>query len=346
MYIHLFYLIFFYLCYISYALTYEDCLGFNFNQTNFDLYGNDPIYNGRYENCTINCDQRIYYGKICSSEISVHFDIWSISQFIGFLSSLFYNVYCLKIMLFSNNISRPKINLQYITIFINFISSIIFLINTILILFDIYNDFIIFSLIRLGQCLIFSEIFSLNYVWKSIINSSVFMKQINNNTKRKHYNYSLGFVMIIMLIIYPFSIISLESVFLFGITNCLLGIFCIGLIISSFFYSKKITKILESGIQHQKRRKTIINIKIIVYIFTICGLINVILNVLYMFGFFNKPIIKVYAWWFPISFTEIIMLHLIAYGTSQKARIGQNILDNLKITIKKSLMFNNKIGPV
>jgi hypothetical protein len=249
-------------------------------------------------------------------------------------------------MLFSNNISRPKINLQYITIFINFISSIIFLINTILILFDIYNDFIIFSLIRLGQCLIFSEIFSLNYVWKSIINSSVFMKQINNNTKRKHYNYSLGFVMIIMLIIYPFSIISLESVFLFGITNCLLGIFCIGLIISSFFYSKKITKILESGIQHQKRRKTIINIKIIVYIFTICGLINVILNVLYMFGFFNKPIIKVYAWWFPISFTEIIMLHLIAYGTSQKARIGQNILDNLKITIKKSLMFNNKIGPV
>ena len=318
------------LFYYSSALTYEQCLNHVFNQTNIDLFADSGIYAGRYDDCIISCDQRYYYKLVCYSEYGYHYDAWWALFMFGSILAFLYSSYCFICMIKAESDSKPKFNPQFITIGSNLFLSFIKIIWMICIfngkddnnvIGGIYVDIVI---IKLVQSVLLSEIFMLILIWKTIVDTTTNLKKIDKAINDKNYYYNIVFISIIMLIIFPFSILGRNFQILNIVSNMFIVITIVCLIIASISYSFKLTKILNKGINDLKRKNAIINIKFVNNTLCLVGIIACIMTFINNFRLFESPFIKLWLWVSSIHMIEFVCLFTIAYSTSYKARHSDN----------------------
>jgi hypothetical protein len=325
----------------TFALTYEQCKGHVFNQTYIDYFGDDNIYAGRYDDCIISCDQRIYFKYFCYSELGFKYDIWWAFLFAFSIGLLFYSIHSLRHMIRAESDSKPKLNPQYIIIFTTICISVIKIIWMICtfngkdphsIIGGKYLDFLIS---KFCQCIIFSEIFLLILVWKTLVNTTQNMKKIDNIITKKNYIYTTLFICGLMLCVFPLAIVGVATPFYFTLSNVILCIYLLMLMIGGVLYSFQLTKILNAGIENAKRKNVIINIKLVNNTLCFVGLCIFILFALNTINLFKDPTILLWVYWFNLNFFEFIMYFLIAYNISYSAKLANN--DGRRI----STLFNN-----
>ena len=322
------------LFYNSYALTYEQCKDHVFNRTNIDLYADSNIYTGRYYDCVISCDQRLEYKFSCYTELGFNYDLWWGLLFSGSVFLLAYSINSLKYMIRAEPDFKPKFNPQFITICSNIIVSILKIIwmacifngrDNSSVYGGVYLDIV---LIKLNQSIIFSEMFGLILIWRTIVVSTTNMKKIDKSANKTNYLYAIGFISIMMFLVFPLSILGKQIPFLNLFSNIVVVLFIFGLMVSSLIYSFKLTKILNNGIDDIKRKNAITNIKFVNISLCVSGIYGIILPLINTFRLFEHPIIKLWIWVFGVHSIEFYVLFMIAYSTSYKAKNNINSTSN------------------
>ena len=337
---------------MSYALSYEQCIGHIVNTTYINLYADTNIFGGRYDNCDITCDQRLYYKYYCYSDLGSHYDVWWAILLLFAIGLFTYSVYSLYHMIKAESDSKPKINPQYINVYATIVISIIKFIwmictfngkdpNSI-----IGGKYMDFFAIKFSQCIIFSELFLLILVWKTIVNTTQNMKKIDNVITRKNYIYTTLFICGLMLCVFPLAMIGVDMPILYTISNVVLCVYLLILVIGSFIYSCQLNKILNSGIDDGKRKSAIQNIKIVNYGLCMAGILIFILFGLDTVNIFKNPIIRLWVYWFNLNLIEFVMYILIIYSVSYKAKIANGSHKRLGsvFTNNKTVAINSAIS--
>ena len=314
----------------SYALRYEDCLNHSLNRTNIDLFYDSNIFTGRYDDCIISCDQRIYFKYVCYSEIGFNYDLWW-SLLMALSVGLFlYSIYSLKHMIQAESDRKIKFNPQFIIVS----STVIIAIFKIIWLACIFNGrdpynvvggiYLDLVAVKISQCVALAEIFLLILVWKTIVNTTSNMQKINNLITTKNYIYTSIFIAILMICVIPFSVLGSPMTLSYTMAGVMLCLYVLFLMIGGIIYGFKLTKILRSGIDDEKRKKAIINIRIVNNALCLSGLCLFTIFSLDVLGLFKTPVIRLWLYWFNGLFIEFIMYYLVTYSVSHKAKQHNN----------------------
>lgn len=287
----------------------------------------DPnlLKGGRYTECNIECEQSKTLGYVCYEDISFSYDLWWIITFIGFMTGLFWSFFCLYAMIKTE--TKLKINPQFITIIVNIFVQLLRSIWLLCIVngrspMDMFGGIILEStLVKLGQCLMFTEFFTIILVWKGLVDSSSTMKKLSKKDDNRNYRNAIIFSLILLVAVFPLSLVGNTIIpILATISNFILLIFVIGLLVGGLLYSNKIKSLLSGNMKDSKKKNAIRSIMIVTRTFTILGFICFVIVILNTFGFLSEPLLKVWVWWFGIHTSEIILLNLLAFSVSQKAR--------------------------
>ena len=334
----------------SYAFTYEQCKNHVFNRTNIDLYADSNIYTGRNYDCVISCDQRIEYNFLCYTELGFQYDLWWGLLFSGTIALFLYSLNSLRYMIRAEPDYKIKFNPQFITIGTNIFVSVLKIIWMICIFNGrdnssvwggVYLDIVI---IKLNQSLIFSEMFGLILIWKTIVVSTTNLKKIDKSSDQKNYYYTIGFISTMMFLVFPLSILGRNIKILNLVSNAVVVMYIIGLMIAGLIYSFKLTKILNNGICDIKRKNAITNIKFVNIGLWINGFLSGIIFILNTFKLLESPFIRIWIWSFGIHFIELCVSFMIAHSTSHKARNNNKIsASSSKVSTIKSII-NNSIN--
>jgi hypothetical protein len=154
------------------------------------------------------------------------------------------------------------------------------------------------------------------------------MKKIDKSTNNMNYYQTIGFISIIMFFIFPLSIFGKDIQILNTFSNIVVILVMGFLVITSIFYSFKLTKILNNGIDDIKRKNAITNIKFVNISLCVSGIYGIILPLINTFRLFEHPIIKLWIWVFGVHSIEFYVLFMIAYSTSYKAKNNINSTSN------------------
>ena len=283
------------------------------------------LMGGRYTVCTVTCEQSKELGYVCYSDITYSYDVWWWFTIVGFFTGLIWSFYCLYAMVMTE--TKVKVNPQFITIMVNIFVQVIRCIWLLCIFQgrvpgDIIGGIVFESIIiKLGQCLMFTEFFTIILVWKNLVDSSTSMKKLSKEDERRSYYQALLFSLILILAVFPLAILGSVLSPIFGtISNFILLIFVICLLIGGIMYSYKIRKLLANGMKDSKKKDAIRSIMLVVHTFTFLGSLCFVVVILNTFGLLSAPQLKVWVWWFVIHTCEIVLLNLLAYSVSQKAR--------------------------
>ena len=283
---------------------------------------------GRYTECSLSCEESYSTGYLCYSDIPVSYDIWWSFTFFGFVTGFIWSSYCLFVMMKTDKMTI-RLTPQYITIIVNMIVQVLRIIWLLCIINgrtpdDIFGGIVLENtLVKLGQCLMFTEFFTIILVWKGIVDRTTTMKIISKKDEYRSYRNTIMFSVILVFAVFPLSVMGyLINTIFYTISNLILMAFVTGLIIGGIIYSSRITKALENGLQKGNRKDVVRNIRFIIRIFTFLGSLCFILTIFNSVSLLNSLNLKVWVWWFSIHTNEIIFLNLLAYSVSQKARIA------------------------
>jgi hypothetical protein len=211
--VHIFFLLILqFLFYSSQAISYQECE----EKGLFNIIDNSESSNitgARGAECNITCSQRFLYDFMCYSDVGIYYDLWYWLFYILYIGSFIWSIYCSYIIFKVDNF-KLKLSSQNFTI----LGTILTLLIRIIWLAgiyngrtpDVFNGFVIFDaiLVRSVQTLQLVLFMGIVMVWRNIINSTKYLKQIDKNQNQKLVKcVSIVYVAFAILIL-PISIIA------------------------------------------------------------------------------------------------------------------------------------------